>query len=356
MKCSNFIDFLSLNQIVPMNKCVLITGGTGYIGSHTVVNLIERGYTPIILDNFENSNPTVLDAIHKITGTIPIFYKGDCRDLAIYRTIFKTHKVEYVIHFAAYKSVNESVVFPIKYFDNNLISLIKLLEAMQENGVKNILFSSSCTVYGDPTSSTVTEDTPLKPASSPYGMTKKIGEEILTSVCCHQKAIRAIFLRYFNPVGAHPSGLIGESPKGIPNNLFPFVSQTLTGKREKLWVFGNDYSTPDGTCIRDFVHVVDLAKAHVSAIDYFTTAPDFEYEIFNIGTGVGTSILEVIQGFEKITGQKISWEFAPRRDGDIQEIFANVDKALKHLNWKPYFTVEDAIKHSWNWEKGQQNA
>lgn len=339
-----------------MNKCVLITGGTGYIGSHTVVDLIERGYTPIILDNFVNSDPTVLDAIHKITGTIPIFYKGDCRDLAIYHTIFKTHKVDYVIHFAAYKSVNESVISPIKYFDNNLISLIKLLEAMQENGVKNIIFSSSCTVYGEPTSSTVTEETPLKIASSPYGTTKKIGEELLMSVCHHQKAIRAIFLRYFNPVGAHPSALIGESPIGMPNNLFPFVTQTLCGKRKKLSVFGNDYDTPDGTCIRDFVHVVDLAKAHVAAIDHFKIAPDFEYEIFNIGTGVGTSILEVIKGFEKVSGKKINWEFAPRRDGDIQEIFADVDKALKYLNWKPYYTVQDAIKHSWNWEKGQQKA
>lgn len=336
-----------------MSKNILVTGGTGYIGSHTVVELIEQGFTPIILDNLGNSNSSVIAAVQEITGITPKFYHGDCRDEKIYNTIFTENEINCVVHFAAHKSVNESVENPLKYFNNNLFGLVKLLECMQQHQVQNIVFSSSCTVYGSPDEPAVTEETKLKVPSSPYGLTKRMNEEILTSVCSLEQNVRAIFLRYFNPVGAHPSALIGESPVGVPNNLFPYITQTLAGIREKLLLFGNDYSTPDGTCVRDFIHVVDLAKAHVSAIAYFNENTVFNHEIFNIGTGKGTSVLEIVKGFEKTTNQTINWAFAPRRKGDVQEIFANVDKANSVLNWKSAYTIEDAIKHAWSWEKSQ---
>lgn len=337
-----------------MSKHILITGGTGYIGSHTVVELIAAGFTPILVDNLSNSRIEVLDSLKQITGKDIIFFQGDCRDNEIYTRIFSSYSIETVIHFAAFKSVNESILHPLDYYDNNINSLLRLLESMQEHGVKNIVFSSSCTVYGEPETEMVTEESPLQRATSPYGETKKMGERILQDVCS-RKNVRSVFLRYFNPVGAHPSGLIGEEPKGIPNNLFPFVIQTIAGLHPKISIFGNDYSTPDGTCIRDFVHVVDLARAHVAAISYFANNLDFDCDVFNIGTGVGTSVLEVIKGFEKITGFPFAWEFAPRRKGDIVRIYARVEKAKRLLDWQSHFTVQDAIEHTWKRMLHQKN-
>jgi UDP-glucose 4-epimerase len=348
-----FIVFVSLNQNIRMSRKILVTGGLGYIGSHTVVDLLERGYEPIVLDNLENSNIAVLDAVEKIVQKNPVFYEGDCRDLDILDTIFTENRIDCVIHFAAYKAVNESLEKPLKYFDNNLIGLIRVLEAMQKHGVKKIIFSSSCTVYGETKISKVDENSPLYPISSPYGASKRMNEEILTNVCSLNSSIRAVFLRYFNPVGAHPTAFIGESPLGIPNNLFPYITQTLSGKRERLSIYGNDYNTEDGTCLRDFVHVVDLAKAHVSSIAYFEKNQAFATEIFNIGTGKATSILEVVKAFEQVSGKHLNWHFAPRRRGDIQEIYANVDKAKKLLNWSATYSVNDAVLHAWNWEKNQ---
>lgn len=337
-------------------KKILVTGGAGYIGSHTVVALAAANYTPIIIDNFSNAEKSVIAALGKIIGAPVKFYEGDCTDIQFMEQVFSFEKdIEGVIHFAAYKAVGESVQEPLKYYENNVYSLILLLKMMQQANIKNLVFSSSCTVYGEPDTLPVTEEFPKKPATSPYGNTKQICEEIIEDVCrkgIKNKGLKAISLRYFNPVGAHASSLIGELPLGIPNNLVPFVTQTAAGLREKITVFGDDYNTPDGTCIRDYIHVVDLANAHVKALSYLQEQnEEIFYDIFNIGTGQGNSVMELIQTFEKVSGEKLNYEIGPRREGDVEKVYANVDKANKKLNWHVEHSLEDSLRDSWNWQK-----
>lgn len=332
-------------------KNILVTGGAGYIGSHTVVELIHYGYNPIIIDDFRNSNRIILEGIEEISGRKQIIYEFDICDLEALKSIFKTHKIHGIIHFAAYKAVGESVAFPLKYYSNNLVSLTNVLTCMLEFSVNNLVFSSSCTVYGEPAGlKEVSENSQKAKPSSPYGNSKLISENIIEDSFHANPHLKSICLRYFNPVGAHPTALIGEYPLGKPNNLLPYVTQTGIGKLSKLTVFGNDYPTEDGTCIRDYIHVVDLAKAHVRAIEFLEKHKVGLNEVVNIGTGKGTSVLEVIQKFEKISNQKLNWEFGPRRPGDVMEIYANVEKSLELLSWKAELTVDDAIEHAWNWE------
>ncbi|MDQ3393735.1 MAG: UDP-glucose 4-epimerase GalE [Bacteroidota bacterium] len=332
---------------------ILITGAAGYIGSHTVVELFKAGFEPILIDNFINSEPKVIENLKQITGKEISFYEGDCNDKEFLNIIFKRHKnIKGVIHFAAHKSVGESVTEPIKYYENNIGSLLVLLKEMKENKVSNIVFSSSCTVYGQPDQLPVTEKTPQKTAESPYGKTKQMCEAILEDVVNSKAKIKAIALRYFNPVGAHPSALIGELPRGVPNNLVPYVTQTAAGIREKLTIFGNDYNTSDGTCLRDFIHVVDLAKAHVKAFDYLEKQQEESfYDIFNVGTGGGNTVLEVVKTFEKISGKKLNYSIGDRREGDIEKIYANVDKAQTLLGWKAEHSFEEALTDSWRWQE-----
>jgi UDP-glucose 4-epimerase len=341
-----------------LKSSILITGAAGYIGSHTVVELVEAGYEPILIDNFINSEPKVIDRLKKITGKDLSFYEGDCNDEAFVGDICKKHKnIKGVIHFAAYKSVGESVSEPIKYYENNIGSLLVLLKAIKENGITDLVFSSSCTVYGQPDILPVTEETPQKPAESPYGKTKQMCETILEDVVNSKANIKVIALRYFNPIGAHSSALIGELPRGVPSNLVPFVTQAAAGLREKLTIFGDDYNTPDGTCIRDFIHVVDLAKAHVKALDYLAEQRiDSFYDIFNIGTGGGNTVLEVVKTFEKVSGLKLNYTIGKRRDGDIEKIYANVDKAHNILGWKAEHSFEQALSDSWNWQNSLQSS
>lgn len=328
-------------------KKILVTGGLGFIGSHTVVSLIEAGYEPVILDNLSNSTTDVLDGIHTITGKIPHFIKGDVNDEGIYPAIFEQHEIEAVIHFAAFKAVGESVEFPLKYYKNNVSGLILLMQKMENYGVNKIVFSSSCTVYGEPDAMPVTELTPLKPASSPYGNTKQIGENILENC----KNFNTICLRYFNPVGAHTSSQIGELPLNTPSNLIPYLTQTVAGIRQELTVHGNDYDTPDGTCIRDYIHVMDVADAHVASINKILQNNTSSNCVFyNIGTGKGNSVLEVINAFEKVNQIKVPYTVGPRRAGDITKVWANTDKAEKELGWKSKFNLEDMMKDSWNWQ------
>lgn len=333
---------------------VLVTGGAGYIGSHTVVELVQAGLTPIILDNFNNSSKDIIEKVEKIVGKSLISYEGECQDRDLLRSIFTKYSIQGIIHFAADKAVGESVHDPLKYYDNNLASLVSVLIVMQEFNVKQIVFSSSCTVYGIPKTASVDETAGLNVPNSPYGFTKLWGETILQHTSEANPDLKITLLRYFNPVGAHESGEIGEAPQGVPNNLLPFVTQTATGEREKLTVFGNSYDTEDGTCIRDYVHVCDLANAHVAAINYLNTSNKNGVSVFNIGTGKGTSVLEIINSFEKVTNLKLNWEFGPIREGDVPEIFATIDKAKRELNWQPKFTVEDAISSAWKWEKNRQ--
>jgi UDP-glucose 4-epimerase len=331
-------------------KTVLVTGGLGYIGSHTVVELISEGFTVIIVDNLSNSEKFILDRIEQISVTRPLFYEKDMCDITAVQNIFQSHDIDVVIHFAAYKSVGESVKEPLKYFQNNIASLMNVLQAMQENKVSNLIFSSSATVYGQPDNLPATEQTPFQKALSAYGSTKQIGEEILEKVCA-SGTINNISLRYFNPVGAHESALIGELPKGIPNNLFPYVMQTAAGKLKELTVFGNDYDTPDGSCLRDYIHVVDLAKAHVKACErLLQNRQNANFEVYNIGTGKGTSVLEMIAAFEKITHQKLNYKIGPRREGDAAAVYADTAKANKALNWKTKMNLDDMIASSWKWE------
>lgn len=328
-------------------KKILVTGGLGFIGSHTVVSLIEAGYEPVILDNLSNSTSEVLDGIAAITGKIPHFIKGDVNDEGIYPAIFEQHEIEAVIHFAAFKAVGESVEFPLKYYKNNVSGLILLMQKMENYGVNKIVFSSSCTVYGEPDVMPVTELTPLKPASSPYGNTKQIGENILENC----KNFKTICLRYFNPVGAHTSSKIGELPLNTPSNLIPYLTQTVAGIRQELTVHGNDYDTPDGTCIRDYIHVMDVADAHVASINKILQNNTSSNCVFyNIGTGNGNSVLEVIHAFEKVNQIKVPYTVGPRRAGDITKVWANTDKAEKELGWKSKFNLEDMMKDSWNWQ------
>ena len=334
-----------------MSKYVLVTGGAGYIGSHTVVALVENGYTPIILDDFRNANRIVLDGLTKILGFLPEIIEVDVCDDNALRAIFQKYSFEGIIHFAAYKAVGESVQNPLKYYQNNLSGLINILNKMLEFGVKNLVFSSSCTVYGEPKElKEVSEDSPKNLPSSPYGYTKWIGEQIMEDTFLAHPELCLINLRYFNPVGAHKSSFIGEFPLGKPSNLLPFVTQTAVGKQDFLTVFGNDYPTRDGTCIRDYIHVMDLADAHVKALAFLEGHKKGCLEAVNIGTGKGTSVLEIISCFEEVSKCKLNWSFGPKREGDVVEIFANCDKASNLLGWKSKLSINDAVIDAWKWE------
>ena len=337
-----------------MKQTILVTGGTGFIGSHTTVELIEAGYKVVIVDNLSNSKIEVLDGIEKITGVRPAFEQVDLRDFAATEAVFaKYPDIEGIIHFAASKAVGESVQKPLLYYRNNIVSLVNLLELMPKYNVKGIIFSSSCTVYGQPKLENlpVKEDCPHQKATSPYGNTKEINEQIITDYIHSGAHIKSIVLRYFNPIGAHPSAEIGELPNGVPNNLIPFVTQTAMGIRKELTIFGNDYSTPDGTCIRDYIYVVDLAKAHVAAMRRVLDEETEALEFFNIGTGKGNSTLEIVNTFEKATGVKLNWKFGPRREGDIEEIYGNVEKANKVLGWKAEAKLDDVLRSAWKWQE-----
>jgi UDP-glucose 4-epimerase len=332
---------------------ILVTGGVGYIGSHTVVELIQNGYEPVIVDNLSNSRIEVLDGIEKIAGVRPAFHKFDLRGLEELRNFFRDNTgIKAVVHFAALKAVGESVEKPLEYYSNNLISLINLLQVMREFDIANLVFSSSCTVYGQPDTLPVTEDSPVKPAVSPYGNTKQISEEIIRDTVASSSSIKAISLRYFNPIGAHPSALIGELPSGTPLNLVPFLTQTVIGIRDHLRVWGDDYDTPDGSGIRDYINVVDLAKAHVKAIERLAESKNKKpYEVFNLGTGRGLSVFEIIRGFEKATEQKVNYKVYPRRPGDIACVYADTTLANRKLGWKADTPLEDTLRSAWNWEQ-----
>lgn len=337
-----------------MKQTILVTGGTGFIGSHTTVELQQAGYNVVIVDNLSNSKIEVLDGIEKITGVRPALEQVDLREKDAVEAVFaKYPEIEGVIHFAASKAVGESVEKPLLYYRNNIVSLINILELMPKYNVKGIIFSSSCTVYGQPSEENlpVTEEAPIQKALSPYGNTKQINEEIINDYIHSGAPIKSIILRYFNPIGAHPSAYIGELPNGVPMNLIPFVTQTAIGIRKELKIFGNDYNTPDGTCIRDYIYVVDLAKAHVAAMARVLDKETDPVEVFNIGTGKGVSTLEVVEGFEKATGVKLNWSFAPRREGDIEKVWGNVDKANNVLGWKAETPLEDVLASAWKWQK-----
>ncbi len=334
------------------NTKILVTGGTGYIGSHTVVELQQAGYDVVIIDNLSNSNIGVLDGIQRISGIRPEFLQGDINDIRTLRDLFSTHgPIKGIINFAASKAVGESVQKPILYYRNNLVGLLNLLEVMPEYDVKGIVFSSSCTVYGEPDKNPIDESAPIKPATSPYGNTKQFSEEIISDVIHAGSPIKSILLRYFNPVGAHPSAEIGELPIGVPQNLIPYLTQTAAGIRPLLTIFGNDYDTPDGTCIRDFIDVVDLARAHVIAmrrmLDRNDTAP---LEIFNLGTGRGLSVMQLIQSFERATGVKVPYTIGPRRKGDIEKIWADPTKANEVLGWKAGTDIDQTMRNAWKWQ------
>lgn len=336
-----------------MKQTILVTGGTGFIGSHTTVELQQAGYNVVIIDNLSNSNTDVLDGIEQITGIRPAFEKVDCCNKAALEQVFtKYADIKGIIHFAASKAVGESVEKPLMYYRNNIDSLLNLLELMPQFGVKGIIFSSSCTVYGQPSKEylPVTEDAPIQKALSPYGNTKQINEEIIQDYIHSGANVKSIILRYFNPIGAHPSALIGELPNGVPMNLIPFVTQTAMGIRNELRIFGNDYDTSDGTCIRDYIYVVDLAKAHVKAMARVLDMDTEPIEIFNVGTGRGVTTYEVVEKFEKATGVKVNWTYAPRREGDIEKVWANPDKANNVLGWKAEANLEDVLKTAWDWQ------
>jgi UDP-glucose 4-epimerase len=328
---------------------IIVTGGAGYIGSHTVVELYNNGYEPIIVDNFSNSEKSVLDGIQQIIGVKIKLYEGDCTDKGFMRNVFRIENPSGAIHFAAYKAVGESVQKPLAYYHNNIESLVVLLECMQEFNCPNLVFSSSCTVYGTPDKLPVTEESPIKEAESPYGYTKQIAERIIRDSIESTDNLSAVALRYFNPIGAHPSSKIGELPIGIPNNLIPFVTQTAAGIREELTVFGNNYNTPDGTNIRDYIHVVDLAKAHVKTLDYIGKHANL-FDVINVGTGNGNSVLEVIKTFEKVSGQALPYRIGERRQGDVEKVYASVDKATDTLDWQAELSLEDALRDAWNWQ------
>jgi UDP-glucose 4-epimerase len=333
-------------------KKILVTGGAGYIGSHTVVELQQRGFEVVIIDNLSNSHASVVDRIAEISGIKPEFHRFDLIDPELTASFFKSHPdLSGIIHFAAFKAVGESVDNPLRYYRNNLDSLINILQGMKENKILNLVFSSSCTVYGQPDSLPVKETSPIKEAWSPYGNTKQMSEQILRfSVPAY--GLKVIALRYFNPTGAHKSALIGELPIGVPNNLVPFITQTAIGKRDCLRVFGSDYDTPDGTAIRDYIHVVDLAKAHVVAVDRMISGKTkSDFEIFNLGTGNGFSVLEVIQSFEKVTGQKLNYKIVERRPGDIEKVWADTSLANDELGWKAEKSIDEMMHSAWDWER-----
>lgn len=338
-----------------MKKKILVAGGTGYIGSHTAVELINAGYEVLIIDDLSNSSIEVLDGIEKITGVRPAFVQQDLKDKEATREILKANPgVEGIILFAASKAVGESVQQPLKYYRNNIVTLINQLELMPEFGIKGIVFSSSCTVYGqpDPENLPVTEEAPIKPAMSPYGNTKQINEEIIRDTIHAGAPFKSVILRYFNPIGAHPSAEIGELPNGVPQNLIPYLTQTAIGIRKELSVFGDDYDTPDGSCIRDYINIVDLAKAHVIAMDRMLENRSEEaIETFNLGTGRGVSVLELINTFEEVTGVKVPHRIVGRREGDIEKVWANPEKANKVLGWTAKETLADTLLSAWNWQK-----
>lgn len=333
-------------------KMVLVTGGAGYIGSHTVVELINAGYEVVIVDNFSNSDASSLEGIHAITGVRPTFIEADCCDREAMRRIFEAYDFASVIHFAAFKAVGESVAEPLKYYHNNMLSLVNVLELMAEYGRRNIVFSSSATVYGDAEELPVTELTPRKPATSPYGNTKQMAEDILRDTVAANAALAGIALRYFNPIGAHPTALIGELPRGVPNNLVPYITQTAAGVRECLSIFGDDYPTPDGSCLRDFIDIVDLARAHVVAIERMVGERNKErFEIFNIGTGRPVSVFELVNGFERSNGIKLNYRIAPRRAGDVTAVWADTTLANEELGWRAERELEDTLRSAWAWER-----
>lgn len=334
---------------------IIVTGGLGYIGSHTVLNLIDNGYDPLVIDNLNNSSLAVLKKLKSLSGKNLEFYELDIRDKSNLSDLLKSIEgIEGIIHFAAHKAVGESMNQPVKYYNNNISGLISLSEALLENEIQNIVFSSSCTVYGEARTSPVDENTPLQEASSPYGHTKLLGESILQSLA-KRGILNVVALRYFNPIGAHHSAQIGELPHGIPQNLVPYVTQTAIGKRDQLRVFGNDYPTADGTAIRDYIHVMDLAAAHVKALGYLKNQIDVDFDTFNIGTGKGTSVLELIKTFEEVNQLELPYTFAPRRPGDVTAIYANPKKAKDKLNWQAKLDLKEALRSAWAWEQRLAN-
>ena len=336
---------------------ILVTGGLGFIGSHTVVELQQKGFEVIIIDDLSNSSIDVLGGITAITGISPQFEQIDLREKSKVEAFFETHKdIHGVIHFAASKAVGESVEKPLLYYENNLTTLIYMLKAVLNLDTSNFIFSSSCTVYGQADTMPITENAPIKPAESPYGNTKQIGEEIIKDTCKVNSNLNSIALRYFNPIGAHPSAKIGELPIGVPQNLVPFITQTAAGLRQELSVFGNDYPTKDGTCIRDYIHVVDLAKAHVIALERLINGKNnYNYETFNVGTGTGSSVLEVIHSFEKVANKALPYKFAPKREGDVIQAYADTTKANTELGWKAESSLDDSMKSAWKWEQKIRN-
>lgn len=332
---------------------ILVTGGLGFIGSHTVVELQKEGYEVVIIDNLSNASIDVLDGITAITGIKPLFEKLDLKDKEPVESFFKKHHdIKGVIHFAANKAVGESVQEPLMYYENNISTLVYILKELKQLSLANFIFSSSCTVYGQADELPITENAPIKIAESPYGNTKQIGEEIIRDTCKIAPHLKAIALRYFNPIGAHESAKIGELPLGVPQNLVPFITQTAIGIREQLSVFGNDYPTPDGTCIRDYIHVVDLAKAHVIALKRLLKNQNASnYEVFNLGTGKGSSVLEVIKSFEKVSGKTLNYKIVDRRKGDVISAYADTQKANEELGWKAELSLDDAMRSAWKWEQ-----
>ena len=331
-------------------KKIIVTGGAGFIGSHTVVELANAGYEPIIVDNYSNSDASVLVGINEILGRKVKSYEGDCNDPAFMRNVFKIENPDGVIHFAAFKAVGESVKKPLEYYQNNIGSLLVLLETMKRYNCPNLVFSSSCTVYGTPDELPVTEASPVKEAMSPYGYTKQVSEVIIRDTIKADENLTAIALRYFNPIGAHPTAKIGELPIGVPANLIPFVTQTAAGIRKELIVFGDDYKTPDGSNIRDYIHVVDLAKAHVKTLEYLTKNERL-FDVVNVGTGKGNSVLEVIKAFQKVTGVELSYRIGERRAGDVEQVYASVDRSKEMLDWEAELTMEQALEDAWRWQQ-----
>jgi UDP-glucose 4-epimerase len=330
--------------------CILVTGGAGFIGSHTCVELLENGYDVVVIDDLSNSSEVALKRVERIAGRkLRAFYRGDACDPALMDRIFDEQPIDGVIHFAAFKAVGESVHKPIEYYQNNLGSTLNVVRSMRDHGVKNIVFSSSATVYGEPDSVPLTEDAQLKPATSPYGWTKSMNEQMLTDVATADPTWNVMLLRYFNPIGAHPSGLIGEDPKGIPNNLVPYVAKVAIGELDYVRVFGDDYPTPDGTGVRDYIHVVDLARGHVCAFDYMRGKSGVH--VFNLGTGKGSSVLDVIKAFSRACGHEIPYKVLPRRDGDIAENYADPSKAERLLGWKARYDLDRMCEDSWRWQQ-----
>jgi UDP-glucose 4-epimerase len=331
-------------------KKVLVTGGAGYIGSHTVVELLNNGYIPVIVDNFSNSDEKVIEGLEEILGFRPILYKADCCNRMELEKVFQSENPDAVIHFAAYKAVGESTEKPTVYYRNNLDSLLTILELMNEYNVSDLVFSSSCTVYGQPKELPVSETSAQQPATSPYGYSKQVCERIIEDACAARPSLKSVLLRYFNPIGAHPSGRIGELPYGVPNNLVPFITQTAAGIRKKLTIHGNDYNTSDGTCIRDYIHVCDLALAHVRALDWLQSK-EKACEAFNLGQGIGNSVKEVVDTFVRVNATALQVEIGPRRPGDVEQVWADASKAFNELNWKTQRTLEDALVDAWRWQK-----